>query len=274
MFFEKYFERWKLMLGFTTGICGVIFFILFRPLSTNVDEVFKNLNTEKKKILLNSRYGFTPTEIRKSFFSAREENLELEKSLDSFSSLFEFPEPIVQLTQNEFQNTEYELERFNLISQIQQDALKKNVKLSINPDSSLPTFSSEAENPQLLWAHLETFRFIFDIILELGEIEVISMESIPSESGIIQNKSYSWSSLPAKLSLSGNGEKILSFLKFVPLTDSHLNSKYNVSFPGKPALTIKMVKILRTGKDPNQILMDCEIRGYVKLDNEEKETTP
>lgn len=264
MLFEKYFERWKVMLSFMTGVCVLIYFIVFRPLADNVKQLEENLNKQKSKIVLNSRYGFSASDIRESYFSARTENRELNESIDKFSNLFQYPKQIIDKTEEDFQNTEYELYRFNLINTYSSDAETKNISISANLDEGFPAYSGLKEYPELLWAHLETIRFVLDLLYNIGGVEILSMESLPiTSANSPQEETDLWFKLPFKISISADGNKIMDLLRRIPLTDSELFSQYNINIPGKPALILDSVLVKRVDTDPAKAHLDATIHGFL-----------
>ena len=268
MLFEKYFERWRVMLLFMTGVCVLIYFIVFRPLSNNVSQLEKNLNKQKSKIVLNSRFGYSASDIRQSYFSARSENRQLNELIDKFSDLFRYPKQINDKLEADFQNTEYELYRYNLISTYSSEADKKKISISANLDEGFPAFSGQKEYQQLLWAHLETMRYVFDLLYRLGGIEILALESLPITTTNASNDDQGlWFKLPLKIKVSGDGGKVMEFLRWIPLTDGELFSRYDMDVPGKPALILDSVLVRRVDAVPSKVMLDTTIHGFLSNTN-------
>lgn len=264
MFFDKYFERWKLFLGFMTGVCGVIYFVVFQPLSVNLNEVEDKLKLEKSKIVLNSRYGFSATEIRGSFLSARDENRELDKSLLEFTSLFSFSSETNDKINEDFQNTEFELYRFNLINDYISRVGESNVIISANLDTTFPAFSGSAERPGLLWGHIDIFKQVFDVIFITGNIEVLEVEAPPVGRPVLNELNHAWHALPVKLKLKGDGDRIIRFLELVTLSKEYLKKRFDIDAESKPGITIESAMIKRVSQEPTRIELTCQINGFVR----------
>lgn len=268
MFFEKYFERWKLLLAFLTGTCFVIYFIMFRPLASNVADMEKKLIDEKQKIILNARYGFNANSINQSYFNAREENKQLSDSLEAFRNHFTFsPLTVVSNVTQEFKYLEFDSERRRLISQI--DLMSSNSKVVVDADLSLslPNYPREGLDPRLLWAHLEMFRFLMETIMAVDDIKVTFLEAPDAQlfdtfgnEGAMEN----WYELPARCEVSGPGDKVIHLLRYLPLPAGDLERAYGVVVPDKPAFSVNSVLITRETQDPSTVFMDLQVSGFIQ----------
>ena len=268
MFFEKYFERWKLLLAFLTGTCFVIYFIMFRPLASNVADMEKKLIDEKQKIILNARYGFNASSINQSYFNAREENKQLSDSLEAFRNHFTFsPLTVVSNVTQEFKYLEFDSERRRLISQI--DLMSSNSKVVVDADLSLslPNYPREGLDPRLLWAHLEMFRFLMETIMAVDDIKVTFLEAPDAQlfdtfgnEGAMEN----WYELPARCEVSGPGDKVIHLLRYLPLPAGDLERAYGVVVPDKPAFSVNSVLITRETQDPSTVFMDLQVSGFIQ----------
>ncbi len=271
MFFEKYFERWKLLLAFLTGVCFVVYFILFRPLSQNVHGMEKQLITEKEKIILNSRYGFNASEISKTYFQARDENSQLEESLKTIRNYFRFsPLTVASNVNEEFKYLEFDSERRRLIAQVEVMAEQSGVIVDADLSNALPNFSRDGSDPRLLWVQLELFRFILETVVSIREVEVIRVQT-PEVKAFKQDRQVispvRWYELPARIELTGSGDRLMQFLKCIPLAEEDLWKAYGVRVPDKPALSIESAIITRETKDPDRAFLDISISGFVQMTN-------
>jgi hypothetical protein len=271
MFFEKYFERWKLLLAFLTGVCFVVYFILFRPLSQNVNGMEKQLITEKEKIILNSRYGFNASEISKTYFQARDENSQLEESLKTIRNYFRFsPLTVASNVNEEFKYLEFDSERRRLIAQVEVMSEQSGVIVDADLSNALPNFSRDGSDPRLLWVHLELFRFILETVVSIRDVEVIRVQT-PEVKAFKQDRQVTsqvrWYELPARIELTGSGDRLMQFLKCIPLAEEDLWKAYGVRVPDKPALSIESAIITRETKDPDRAFLDISISGFVQMTN-------
>ncbi|MCD8533504.1 MAG: hypothetical protein LR011_01420 [Verrucomicrobia bacterium] len=269
MFFEKYFERWKLLLAFMTGICCVVYFILFRPLSQNVTDVQSQLKTEKQKILLNSRYGFLPDEIESNFGKARDENKQLQESLENFRKFFDFSGSLVITNvYREFNYNEFDNERRRLIASLLMKADIAGVSIPYEVLSSLPDFSIGNIHPELLWVHLETFRFVFETIFAIKDLTIHSINA-PDIRTIANpgNPQLAWKELTSQWHMSGPGDKLLQFIKFIPLPANELRKTYDMDVPGKPAYILGSVLLTRESQKPDSATLKIDVSGVIQVTN-------